>query len=184
MRLSNKLTSTHINFHNNIMNVKLATQLLSRSVADSMIFCQENLVRGFGHSGPTAVMNNIFDILNARDIRGKALKAPIRSARMVELLCLKLMYQEYLSSLKVNKTTSILNHSLHTGFLGLLSDQEALLGLSEDLLMKENPQDYLLPFKVKPNSVPRMVTVGTRLPDNLKVPPRSYCLTHRLRLRM
>ena len=76
MRLWNKLTSTHLNFQNNVMNVKLATQQLSRSVADSMVFCMENDVPGFENCEHTFIrnINDIFDILNARDIRGEGLK--------------------------------------------------------------------------------------------------------------
>lgn len=151
MRLANKLTVTHINYHNNVMNVKLAAQLLSRSVAESMTFCRESNIPGFENCQPTVEflrhMNDIFDILNARNIRGKALKAPIRPARMIELEGLKIKFQDYIKSLRMSKNTPILSHSLHTGFLGLLSGLEVLFGLSEDLLMKDDPQDYFLPFK-------------------------------------
>ena len=97
------------------MSVKLATQLLSKSVADSMTFCNQNGIPGFENCWPTVQfitnMNDIFDILNARSIRGMGLKAPITAARMDELNGLKLKYQGYIRSLRVNTKTPILNHS-------------------------------------------------------------------------
>lgn len=38
--LANRLTKKHIEFRNSIINVKLATQLLSRSVSKAIQFCR------------------------------------------------------------------------------------------------------------------------------------------------
>ncbi len=43
LHLGNKLTKTHILFHNSKMSVRLATQLLSSSVADSIEYCADYL---------------------------------------------------------------------------------------------------------------------------------------------
>lgn len=43
MHVANKLTRKHLKFRNSIMKVKLASQLLSRSVAVALKFCREVL---------------------------------------------------------------------------------------------------------------------------------------------
>ncbi len=43
LHCANKLTRTHVNFYNSKMSVKLATQLLSASVADSIEYCTDYL---------------------------------------------------------------------------------------------------------------------------------------------
>jgi len=53
LKLANKLSSKHINFQNHKMNVKLAAQLLSNSVADSMKFLLESGEHNFKDSEET-----------------------------------------------------------------------------------------------------------------------------------
>lgn len=43
LRFGNKLTSRHLYFRNQIMKVKLATQLLSKSVANALLLCDQVL---------------------------------------------------------------------------------------------------------------------------------------------
>lgn len=70
LRLGTKLTKRHINFHNEIMNVRLAAQTLSNSVADSLTYPMKNNAK-FTKSGPMVefirYINNAFDILNSRN---------------------------------------------------------------------------------------------------------------------
>lgn len=70
LRLGTKLTKRHINFHNEIMNVRLAAQTLSSSVADALTYLSQNNDE-FIKAGPTSefikYINNAFDILNSRN---------------------------------------------------------------------------------------------------------------------
>jgi len=55
------------------MKVKLATQLLSRSVAESLIFCKDKLnLEDFKNCDATVnfvkIMNDAFDILNSHKL--------------------------------------------------------------------------------------------------------------------
>lgn len=43
LHLTNKLSHRHIDFKSEIMNVRLATQLLSRSVSKALEFCDKSL---------------------------------------------------------------------------------------------------------------------------------------------
>lgn len=74
LRLGNKITKRHVNFSNEKMKVKLASQLFSKSVADSLVFLQSSIQYKwyFDKSLPTArfltVCNNMFDILNSHSL--------------------------------------------------------------------------------------------------------------------
>lgn len=69
LRAGTKLKKRHINFHNEKINVKLAAQTLSQSVADALTYLK-NTNEDFKGAGPTAefisFINNAFDILNSR----------------------------------------------------------------------------------------------------------------------
>lgn len=76
LHLGNKLTKSHVFFRSRIMNVKLAAQLLSDSVADGLDFClnELKLPEFNGCEGTIKFIrycNKIFDILNSRVIVNK-----------------------------------------------------------------------------------------------------------------
>lgn len=57
LHLANKLTRKHIEYLNQIMKVKLATQLLSRSVSTALKICREDLkLNQFKQSKPTGTL--------------------------------------------------------------------------------------------------------------------------------
>ncbi|RVE40646.1 hypothetical protein evm_014704 [Chilo suppressalis] len=69
--LANKLKSNHIYFKTKIMNVRLAAQLFSESVADALSFCKNNLnLPDFANVNRTVeflkIINDIFDILDSK----------------------------------------------------------------------------------------------------------------------
>ncbi|XP_029342097.1 THAP domain-containing protein 2-like [Acyrthosiphon pisum] len=69
--LANKLRKQHIHYHKQKMKVKLATQLISQSVADALKFLKNNLcLPDFLQAGATIkfieMFNAGFDILNSR----------------------------------------------------------------------------------------------------------------------
>ena len=83
VRLANKLTSKHVNYKKNKMKVCLATQLFSRSVSKSLVWCHEQKVPGFESkdvlvtSEFISLHNDLFDILNSRALAGRGLKAAL-----------------------------------------------------------------------------------------------------------
>lgn len=70
--LTNKLRDRHINFQNERMKVKLATQLFSISVAEAVKFCRQSCINSFNDSEPTEhfliTCNNLFDVFNSRNL--------------------------------------------------------------------------------------------------------------------
>uniref|UniRef100_A0A1B0DPB1 THAP-type domain-containing protein n=1 Tax=Phlebotomus papatasi TaxID=29031 RepID=A0A1B0DPB1_PHLPP len=71
VKLNNHLRTEHVQFKNKIMNVRLAAQTLSNSVANAIDVCREQLkLPDFKDSQGTSnflrVFNNAFDVLNSR----------------------------------------------------------------------------------------------------------------------
>lgn len=69
LHLDNKLRKAHLNFFKQKMKVRLAVQLLSKSVADALLYCEQNLkLKEFEECSAIAqflkMFNIIFDILN------------------------------------------------------------------------------------------------------------------------
>lgn len=69
LHLANKLRQAHIMFTKQKMKVRLAVQLLSKSVADALSFCEDNFDEFKGSKGTIKfinIINNTFDVLNSR----------------------------------------------------------------------------------------------------------------------
>lgn len=79
LKLANKLRKQHIQFFKQKMKIKLATQLLSRSVADALQFCNKVMQLPQLRNVDATVrfiklMNDAFDILNTHRLGGWDLK--------------------------------------------------------------------------------------------------------------
>lgn len=82
VNLGNKLTKVHIQWEKKKMNVRVAAETLSNSVADSIEFLRKKGVEPFQNSEQTVEfirrINNVFDILNSKDKTGAiCFKRPI-----------------------------------------------------------------------------------------------------------
>jgi hypothetical protein len=71
LHLANKVKALHVNFYKQKMKVRLATQVLSRSVADALSHLMNDLkLSDFKDCGPTirfiTLFNNLFDIFNSK----------------------------------------------------------------------------------------------------------------------
>jgi len=80
--LANKLKNQHVFFSKMKMKVKLATQLLSKSVADALFFCKNNLnLKDFEDCDGTIrfirIINDTFDVLNSRNVRSTGKKSAL-----------------------------------------------------------------------------------------------------------
>lgn len=144
LHFANKLTERHLNFRNSIMNVKLATQLLSNSVATALELCSDKLnLPEFKNVAPTVkflqIMNNLFDVLNASSLNNKGFKHPIEMKDKDFFFKFLAETESYILRLKVRvpnvtrqtvKVRKIIMRSLvekfviqtksKTGFLGLV----------------------------------------------------------------
>lgn len=94
LRFGNKITPRHLHFRNQIIKVKLATQLLSKSVAKALLLCDQVLKSSqFFDSSVTInfleIMNDFFDTMNSRKCHFYGFKRPIdthNKSRVFEFL--------------------------------------------------------------------------------------------------
>lgn len=81
LTLANSLSGLHVNFRKKEMNVRLAAQTLSSSVADAIDFLRASGNSSFVGSEATTqflrVFDRIFDLMNSRDLFGKGYKSPM-----------------------------------------------------------------------------------------------------------
>ncbi|CAB4023612.1 THAP domain-containing 9 [Paramuricea clavata] len=82
-QLANKFSSRHLQFLKHKMNVQLAAQTLSSSVADAIEFLDKSLkLKEFQNSIGTVkfirIVDRLFDILNSRNPIAKGFKQPLR----------------------------------------------------------------------------------------------------------
>lgn len=104
------------------MNVRLAAQTLSSSVADAIGFLRTSGYKDFIDSEATTnfirIIDRLFDIMNSRNSFGTGFKSPMM---INNLQLIKQVFDDsmtFISSLKINDT-NIFVHPRHTFALGL-----------------------------------------------------------------
>ena len=147
--LANKLTSRHIDFINNKMNVKLAAQTLSSSVADAIDFCRDDLkLRQFADSQATVkfirTIDKLFDYCNSSSCVAKGFKTPIFNRNLPHRLSDMQNIADYISKLTDNSPlkTPLVQGRRKTAVLGFLITIQSIRGLAQRLL-----QDLDCPFR-------------------------------------
>ena len=104
LKFGNKISAKHIEFERNKMNVKLAAQVLSNSVADAIEFLQQAGDPRFKNSEGTVkfirTVDCLFDLLNSRNPHSKGYKKPLRLLEKTEWSSTVERFINYLYSLK------------------------------------------------------------------------------------
>lgn len=127
--LANKLRKQHIFYFKQKMKVKLATQLLSQSVADALRFCKDKLkIDKFHKAGATItfieMFNRGFDILNSRSINCIGYKKALCKENVKEINLFTKQITQYIKGLKVQDKDGIyvpvLQSNRKTGFIGFI----------------------------------------------------------------
>lgn len=141
LHLANKITFRHIYFHKQIMKVRLAAQLLSRSVATALEYCEKYLgLPQFKHVAATVSflkhVNDIFDIFNFRNLCNIGFKKPLSKNNNIEIFDKLDEVYEYFSKLKFEDGTLIINSKRRLGFAGFLMNIITLKWLYVDYIEK------------------------------------------------
>ena len=154
IRDANKVNGNHINVHKHKMKVKLASQVLSKSVADALDLLRieigdfmqlENeatvqFVRVFVH---------LFDILNSHSPFAKGPKSPLRLGNLSHWKFLLTSFKDYITSLNSADGMSLLQHRRKTAFVGFVLNINSVLRLASDLLERTvNPFIYFSIYKL------------------------------------
>ena len=151
LHLRNKLRKTHIEFKKKKMNVRLAAQLLSNSVADSLQFCLDNKFPEFEGCEATIkfirTINDLFDIFNSRNVNSFQWKRPICEANQKDIFSRLDTIYAYLSSLKCPETGKLLTATNRkTGILGFLICIQSFKSLYRSLVSTGDLK-FLLSYK-------------------------------------
>lgn len=125
-----KLRKRHINFKNEKMKVKLATQTLSDSVADALTYCSESLkLKQFQGSEATIkfirTFNRLFDILNSQNMTCDNFKKGLCKNNSAEYFKVFDEAKTYITKLTLDKKNLVLNSDSRTGFVGFLTAMES-----------------------------------------------------------
>lgn len=151
LKLCNKVTGAHVNFQNKKMNVRLAAQVLSSSVADAIDFLRQSGNSNFFGSEATVefprIIDGLFDVMNSRSPFGTYFNSPLSNNNRLVWETFFSDAQLYLKSLKIGEQ-NILQHVRKTFALGFIMNIISFKLLFEDLSsLDENPIKYLLTFK-------------------------------------
>ena len=155
LNLANKLTTNHLKFEKDKMNVRLAAQRLSSSVANAIDFLDKwgELPNFSGSNGTVKFIRTIdrlFDILNSRNPLAKGFKAPLRSSSQDTWEEILLSAAKYLLSLKTKSPVpKLLSTSQRRTFIiGFVTCIKSTIAMAKQMLsLSTNPFKYLLTYK-------------------------------------
>lgn len=160
MKLGNKLKMAHIQWSKQKMKVNLAAQLLSSSVVDAIVFCDQGLkLKNF--SGSAAIVHFLrtvdaaFDILNSRNPLGKGFKAPLKPATKDRAEAVLNRLEAMLRGLKAlhcGKLVPLLKTKRDTPVLGFIATGRSVLNIYHDVVESDSAScRYLLTYKLSQN---------------------------------
>ena len=155
LNLANKLTTNHLKFEKHKMNVRLAAQTLSSSVANAIEFLDKwgELPNFSGSNGTVKFIRTIdrlFDILNSRNPLAKGFKAPLRSSSQDTWEEILLSAAKYLLSLKTKSPVpKLLSTSQRRTFIiGFVTCIKSTIAMAKQMLsLSTDPFKYLLTYK-------------------------------------
>lgn len=142
--LGNKLTKTHIEYRSNKMNVRLAAQTISNSVATSIDYLNTNLkMDGFFNSAPTSkylrTFKNIFNVMNSKPGHTDTkFKRPISPSTVDEFSAFFQEAKKYIKGLMLfedGKKKPILKTKSHTPYFGFHHNTTSFLGIYHDYII-------------------------------------------------
>jgi len=149
LKLANKLSREHIQYYKRKMNVRLAVQTISSSIADAIEYLKcQNYSRFIGSEATIEflrIFDRLFDMMNARNCQGKHFKSPMSPHNLLHFKDVFLSFREYIQSLKINDV-NILNDKRKTFALGFIINTYSFYNLASDLFA-ENVLRYFLPYK-------------------------------------
>ena len=155
LNLGNKLSSNHLKFQKHKMNVQLAAQTISSSVADAIEFLEKSpkfpdFEGSLGTVKFIRVIDRLFDMLNSRNPHGKGFKAPLRPHTKDTWEEILLSSAKYLLSLRTASTISQLlsNSQRKTFIIGFTACIKSTIAMSSQMFsLPINPFKYLLTYK-------------------------------------
>lgn len=150
-----KVRTKHVEWYRHKMNVRIAVQTFSGSVASALEFLDKDLhLEDFKGCEATVnfirLMNNLFDCFNSRNLLAKGFKSPLSVETAVYILPFLDEAEKYIRELRLELNgPSILHTNRKTGFLGFITSIQSLRKLYVSLISSSSPQlKFLLTNKL------------------------------------
>lgn len=139
LRCGNRLKKKHIQWRKMKMKVNLATQIFSKSVADSMEICRDQLeLKEFAESDATVrffrIVNDWFDLCNSRNPFAEGYKASLQPKNKDEWLNFLHSAYDYFVQIKDHNGNPLHEGQRHTPIRGILCSMHVMIVLHEDLV--------------------------------------------------
>ena len=152
LKFANKLSKSHVQFHRHKMNVRIAAQTLSSSVADALQFLMDSGHTDCSDAAGTIkfirVIDRLFDTINVKSLYGKGFKKPLFKNNFVVWNSVINESIHYLSTLTNTNNIPLLQHRRKTFILGMIINARSILSLGCKLLNRvDNPFKYVLTYK-------------------------------------
>ncbi|GFS06954.1 THAP domain containing 9 [Elysia marginata] len=146
--LGNKLKGKHLDYTRNKMNVRLAAQTLSASVADAIEYCRQDLnLPQFTGSEETCTFlrwfDRMFDLCNSSNCLGKGSKSALNKAnfetksKFVDDAC------DFVTTLTDCDGKPLVKGKRKTGFIGFIVTMRAVIAVGKRLLFSNNYSFFL-----------------------------------------
>ena len=154
LRAANKLTTAHVQFHQQKMNVKLAAQTLSSSVAKALEFQYLNKCLGFEDCMATSkfisMVDHMFDIFNSRTPKASGYKKPLTAKSVIATRAFLQDCKKCLLSRSDSTVKRISESRRHLSALGFVVNIDSLLAMSQEIFDSSSQycQKYLLTYKL------------------------------------
>lgn len=135
--MTHKLNKTHMQWDRAKMNVRLAVETLSNSVADAMQYLMENNFPDFKDCGATIkyirVMNNLFDVMNTKKlVSGNNFKSALNADNKTEIFKFFQETDPYLRTISLTKNKKVIDSNLKTSFCGFIINMVSLKLIYEE----------------------------------------------------
>ena len=164
LHLGNRLRSQHIAWLKKKMNVRLAAQTLSESVATSLEFClRENFPEFEGCEETIKFRNGIrifdklFDVCNSRNLKSFGFKSPLQVSNYLVVFEFLSECSTYILNLhQANNALAqtIITSNRRTGFIGFLLRIQSIMSLFRELVLSNNyGMNFLLTYKLSQDHI-------------------------------
>jgi hypothetical protein len=156
LTLANKLGSRHIQYQRHKMNVKVASQTLSSSVADAIEFLMKCGEEGFEDAAGTVnfirIIDRLFDMMNSKNAFAQGFKQPLRpnnSSCWTQVFGDSIAYLLTLRTDESKNGTLLVSHRRKTFVIGFVTNALSMQKLAFDLCSRAvDPFQYLLTYKL------------------------------------
>lgn len=150
INLGNELTKSHIQWEDNKMNVRLAAQTLSNSLANSIDFARVEGLKEFEKSEATVgyirTVNNLFDVMNTkRNHNGGDFKELISERTVETFLDFFEFARDFLKKVQVfqkDRLIPIFSSNVFTGFFGFYHNANSFMGIYNDYIKGSEDSEF------------------------------------------